>query len=394
MISVQEAKEIVLKNVSTLEAVEVSLSGAAGLTLAADVFAIADIPAFPQSSMDGYALSFNAWSGSNELIIEGEVAAGNSSSLKLSANKAARIFTGAAVPSGADTVVMQEKTRNVNGRLIIEDEKLKLGTNVRPQGSEIKRGGLALAKGTVLSPAAIGFLAGIGINSVSVYRNPRVTIIVTGNELQQPGNPLQYGQVYESNSYSLTAAFQLFNIDDVRVKQVSDDPSRLMIALQQALEDSDMVLLTGGVSVGDYDFVTQAAQACGIEKLFHKVKQRPGKPLYFGKKGNKVVFGLPGNPSSVLTCYYMYVIPAMEQLTNRRLGLRTTQTQLGKSYQKDAGLTHFLKGHYNGNTATPLHAQESYRMQSFAHANCIIQIDEDITEIKEGSVVEIYLLSI
>ena len=381
-------------NVEPLEVVQLPLSDAAGLTLAKDVYATADIPPFPQSAMDGYALSFNSWKENKELIIEGEVAAGSSDSVEISLQNVVRIFTGAAVPHGADTVVMQERTRTENGKLIIEDDKLRLGSNVRPQGSEIKAGSLALAKGNLLSPAAIGFLAGIGTNSVSVYPNPSITLIITGNELQQPGNPLQYGKVYDANSFSLSAALSLMNINKVAVECVHDDPDKLARVLGQALESSDVVLLTGGVSVGDYDFVAQAATACGVKKLFHKIKQRPGKPLYFGKKDKKLVFGLPGNPSSVLTCFYMYVIPSLEQLSKKSFGLRTIESRMGKPYRKDAGLTHFLKVQYDGNVATPLDAQESYRMRSFAQANCLIQLDEEVTECAEGNLVKIHLLPV
>jgi len=126
--------------------------------------------------------------------------------------------------------------------------------------------------------------------------------------------------------------------------------------------------------------------------LFHKIKQRPGKPLYFGKKQNKLVFGLPGNPSSVLTCFYQYVIPVLEKLSKRKIGLTTIKGPLAKAFQKNTGLTHFLKGFYNGKTVVPLDAQESYRLSSFAKANCLIQIDEDITSLKEGELVDVYLL--
>jgi len=162
--------------------------------------------------------------------------------------------------------------------------------------------------------------------------------------------------------------------------------------MQQALQNSDVVLLTGGISVGDYDFVLQAASTCGVEKLFHRVKQRPGKPLYFGKKDKKLVFGLPGNPSSVLTCFYIYVLRALGQLSNRSLALQLIHAPLGKTFRKDAGLTHFLKGHYDGNVALPLDAQESYRMRSYALANCLIQIDEEVTEYLEGASVKVHLI--
>lgn len=394
MISVSEAKKIISENVSLLEPVVLPLQQAAGLVLAEDVYASTDIPAFPQSSMDGYAFCFDDWQKNKKLKIAGEVAAGSSEYLTLAPENAVRIFTGAAVPPGADTVVMQEKVIAENGMLMIEDDKLQTGSNVRPKGSEIKAGALALEKQTALSPAAIGFLAGIGINEVKVYPNPVISILVTGNELQQPGKPLQYGQVYESNSFSLKAALKHWNIYPKEVYHVTDKPEELISTLEKALQQSDVVLLTGGISVGDYDFVLQAATACGAEKLFHKVKQRPGKPLYFGKKENKLVFGLPGNPSSVLTCFYQYVVPAIEKLCKRKLSLPVIKAPLSKPFQKAAGLTHFLKAVYDGNTATPLGAQESYRLSSFATANCLIRIDEGITSLKEGELVDVYLLPV
>ncbi len=392
MISTAAAKAIIAQNIPVRAPVLLPLSQAAGLTLAADVYATTDIPAYPQSSMDGYAFSFSGWQAHHTLTIAGEMAAGQQQALEVNPQQAVRIFTGAAVPPGADTVVMQEKIRTENGQLIIEDEKLRSGANVRPQGSEIQSGALALPKDSRLTPAAIGFLAGIGTAEVLVYPRPSVSIIITGNELQSLGHPLKYGQVYESNSFALTAALQQLHMNQVNVQRVQDDPDAVTEVLQQALQRSDVVLLTGGISVGDYDFVLQAASRCGVVPLFHKVRQRPGKPLYFGKKEEKLVFGLPGNPSSVLSCFYLYVVPALEQWSRHSLGLRTIQAPIGKPYQKAAGLTHFLKGYYNGQTATPMDAQESYRMRSFARANCLIQIDESITECLSGTLVDVHLL--
>jgi len=288
--------------------------------------------------------------------------------------------------------VMQEKVHTHNNELIIEDEYFQAGTSVRPKGSEIKAGALALKKDTVLFPAAVGFLAGIGIKDVKVYPNPSIAIIITGNELQEPGKPLQPGRVYESNSFSLRAAMQLLNVNEPKIFYARDKLEVVTDTLKIALQQSDVVLLTGGISVGDFDFVAQAAKESGVEKLFHRVKQRPGKPLYFGKKENKLVFGLPGNPSSVLTCFYQYVIPALEKLSERKISSAMLQAPLSRSFVKGAGLTHFLKGFYDGKTATPLDAQESYRLSSFATANCLIQIDEETTSCKQGELVTLYLL--
>ena len=392
MISVQEAKAIIEKEIPPLSPVKKNLQDAAGKLLAEDLYAALDIPAYPQSSMDGYAFSFNAWKENNKLTVKGEIAAGHDRDIPLKNGDAVRIFTGAAVPSGADTVVMQEKTKIDDGVLNIEDENLALGANVRPRGSEIRAGERALAKLSFLSPAAIGFLAGLGIKELTVYPKPSVSIIVTGNELQKPGDPLQYGQVYESNSFALTAALHQIGISAIDIIHADDNLEELTAILNNCLKKTDLVLLTGGVSVGDYDFVLRAANSCGVEQLFHKVKQRPGKPLYLGKKDEKVVFGLPGNPSSVLSCFYQYVITAIGNMSNQRVRLETKRVPLSNSFKKAAGLTHFLKGYYDGDSVTLLNAQESYRLSSFARANCLVQINEEVTAHPVGELVEIHLL--
>jgi molybdopterin molybdotransferase len=392
MISVEDAKKIIQENTITLPPVKMELLRAAGMILAEDVYAGIDIPAYDQSSMDGYAFSFADWNNNKVLAIKGEIAAGSTEKIMLSEGEAVRIFTGAAVPAGADTVVMQEKVTISNEQLFIEDKMINRGANVRLRGSEIRPGELALAKDNLLSPAAIGFLAGIGVTGVLVFPHPSIGIIVTGNELQTPGLPLQRGQVYESNSFSLQAALKQLHIQKIKVYKAEDELEKLKEVLNEALQQSDIIFLTGGVSVGDYDFVTEAAAQCGVEKLFHKIKQRPGKPFYFGKKESKLIFGLPGNPASVLTCFYEYAEPALRKISKHQTTVRVMKVPLSVAFKKAAGLTHFLKGFYGGKAVTPLNAQESYRLGSFAKANCLIKIDEEITIVEEGDLVEIHLL--
>ena len=392
MISVSEAKDIIRNTIELLPPATIPLQQAAGYVLAADIYASFDIPAFPQSAMDGYAFSFNDYKYGEQLEIAGEVPAGIEKAFNDLSGKAVRIFTGAPVPQGTDTIVMQEKVTVENANILILDDQLVKGSNVRPKGSEIEAGALALPSRSFLSPAALGFLAGIGVSEVVVYPKPRITIIVTGKELQKPGRSLLPGQVYESNSITVKAALQQINIKDVRAVLVDDDLEILKTALENALLTSDVVLLTGGISVGDYDFVLQAANLCGVEKLFHKIKQRPGKPLYFGKKEEKLVFGLPGNPSSVLTCFYEYVIPAIEQLTARKDIIKVEHLPLSKTITKSTNLTHFLKGLNNGKTVSPLNAQESFRLSSFARANCLIILEENKEDFREGDMVEVHLL--
>jgi molybdopterin molybdotransferase len=392
MISVQEAKHIIRTRTVALPPVSMTLQQAAGKVLATDVYSITDIPAYDQSAMDGYALSYDGWQQHKILMVDGEVPAGAPDRMTMQDHQATRIFTGAPVPAGADTVVMQEKINLSDDQLHILDEQLKAGHNVRPKGSEIKAGELALPKGTPLTPAAIGFLATTGVAEVMVYPSPVVSIIVTGNELQQPGEPLAYGQVYECNSFSLRAALRRLGVEDIRLYKVRDEAVAVKDVLDQALQVSDVVLLTGGVSVGNYDFVPEAAASCGVTKLFHKIKQRPGKPLFVGIRDGKMVFGLPGNPSSVLTCFYEYVITALEQITQHKHLLKTLQAPIGKDYSKNAPLTFFLKGYYDGQQAVPLDAQESYRLRSFARANCLLVMPEEKTGYKAGDIIEIHLL--
>lgn len=392
MISVNEAKKIIQEKVSPLNPVQLPLLQAAGLTLASDVFSMIDSPPFNQSSMDGYAFCFDNWINNGALEIEGEIAAGSNTTKTYSSEKAVRIFTGAPVPKGTDTVVMQEKVTVAKGILTIEDQNIQVGINVRPMGADIKLGELALKAGSKLTPGSIGFLTGIGITSVSVFPKPTVSIIVTGNELQAAGKPLQFGQVYESNSSTITAALQQLNINEIKVFWAEDNLNVLQKTLEEAISASDVIVLMGGISVGDYDFVLQAAENCGVTKLFHRIKQKPGKPMYFGKKENKLVFGLPGNPSSVLTCYYEFLFPALQQLSNQLAGLKKLEVPLLKSINKVVGLTQFLKGYYDGEKVMPLGAQESYRLSSFAHANCLIVLDENTTHCAIGEKVTIHLL--
>ncbi|WPO81555.1 molybdopterin molybdotransferase MoeA [Chryseobacterium sp. JJR-5R] len=394
MISVHEAQQIILQNAPTKKTALIPLSEAAGLVVSSDIPAHTDIPAFSQSSMDGYALKFE--DRRQPLTIKGEMAAGTSQPLAIETGEATRIFTGAPLPEGADTVVMQEKINIENGRLLISDEGLSLGLNVRPKGSEVKKGETAMAAGTYLSPAAIGFLAGIGHDRIEVFVPPVIAIIVTGNELQDPGRDLAFGQVYEANSFQLKAALQKTGITDIHVFTADDHPEELMDVLQKALAMSDVVLLNGGVSVGDYDFVASTAEQCGVIQKFHKIKQKPGKPLFFGIKGEKLIFGLPGNPSSSLTCFYEYVLPALENATGLRNSVKKKEAVAAHDYKKPAGLTHFLKAYYDEERGevSPLYAQESYRLHSFAQANCFIVLPEESAGCLKGDKVEIHLLPV
>ncbi len=390
MISVDEAKKIIRDNIEVLPSMQIALADAVGYVLAENVYSKIDFPPFNQSNVDGYAIAFK--DAHEKLILNGEVAAGDHESKSLSPKHAMRIFTGAPVPENADTVVMQEKVEIENGTLIINDALLQQGLNFRSKGRDIKQHDLALKEGEYLTAGAIGFLTALGITEVCVHKKPLINIIITGNELQQPGKPLQHGEVYEANSFMLKAALQQLHFNEVKIFYAEDNLEKLTSILNNALDKSDVVLLCGGISVGDYDFVLQAATNCGVHQLFHKIKQRPGKPLYFGKKENKIVFGLPGNPSSVLTCFYEYVAEALSIMTKRNSFIKVKHAALNNDYKKIAGLTFFLKGILEDDKVMALDAQESYRLSSYAKANCLIRLDEERTEYKADEEVEVHVL--
>jgi molybdopterin molybdotransferase len=289
--------------------------------------------------------------------------------------------------------------------LHVEDAALVQGRNVRQIGSEIAKGTVAMLKGTRLTPAAVGFLASLGFTEVAVLASPKIVLIVTGDELQSPGKSLGYGQVYESNSQLLQSALTWLRFSQVKIVYAKDDLLALTSVLTDALNAADLVLLTGGVSVGDYDFVPKAAADAGVKTVFHKIKQKPGKPLFFGAYRKEMVgaspsetyvFGLPGNPGSVLTCFYQYVTIALEKLTGTPSLCEEAWAKLQHDYAKNAGLTHFLKAHVDWNEeekylqVAVLGAQESFRLSSFARANALIEIPADVSMVAAGDRVKIY----
>jgi molybdopterin molybdotransferase len=229
----------------------------------------------------------------------------------------------------------------------------------------------------------------MGIAEIMIFPPPSVTIIATGREIQRPGSALSFGQVYESNTYFLGAALEQIFIREVRTLHADDELAIVQEKLAIGLKQTDIVLLTGGVSVGDYDFVRRAADLNGIDCRFHKVKQKPGKPFYFGTKENQLIFGLPGNPSSVITCFYEYVLPAMEQVMQRPDQNKLFTALLKEDFKKAEGLTQFLKGYEENGNVSILAGQESFRLRSFSQANCLVALDEQRQEYKKGERVSI-----
>jgi len=391
MISVNDAQNLVEVHTSRLSAETLPLSDTLGMILAEAVVSPLDIPPFDQSAMDGYAFLFGAGISAETYQVIGEIPAGAPTALLPSPGEALRIFTGAPVPEGTDTVVMQEKVERNGSEILIGDPLLKKGGNVRLRGSQTKKGSIALDAGTKLNPAAIGFLAGLGIGTVKVWAKPSVCLIITGKELAPPELPLGPGQVYESNSFTLTAALQSLKIQPKLVFRSDDEETQITTYLKQGMAQCDLVIVTGGISVGDYDLVKKSMDHCGVETVFYKVKQKPGKPLFFGKKDKTLLFGLPGNPAAVLTCFYEYIAPAIRKMTgNLSPEPGSMQRTLTEGFHKKAGLTYLLKGKLQGDLVTPLDAQESYMMNSFAAADCLILLEEEKTSYQKGDRVVVH----
>ncbi len=393
MISAEEAKKAIIDNTVQLPVVSKPLEELYGYIAAKNIFSPVNLPPFNQSIMDGYAFIYKDYIGKCKIEIVGEAAAGGVFQFELKSGQAVRIFTGAAIPAGADCVVMQEKVSVSEKLLKILDPELKPFSNIRKTGSQIKQNDLALISGTFLSAGAVGFLASMGINSVSVYRRPEVSVIVTGSELVKPGNIINPGQIYESNSYSLIAALNSINISPSKVQHVSDDETAISRLIENAAASSDVILLSGGISVGDYDFVGTVLQKLNVQTIFYKVKQKPGKPLYFGKIGNVLIFALPGNPAAALTCFYNYVYPALRKMQGfTSFFLKEIELPIAADYTKKKGLSNFLKSQIINGAAMPLDGQESNTLSSFAVADSLIYLPEESESIKKGDLVKVLML--
>lgn len=392
MISVKEARYILKNNFVIGKRIKVPLIEALDLFLGEDIYAPINVPSFKQSAMDGYAFKFEDIN--EEIEIVDEIAAGDIRDVNIKKGQAVRIFTGAKVPDSCDTVVMQELTEVNGNNLLVKDEGLRFGGNIRREGHQIKQGHVALEKRTKVTSAAIGFLASLGLTEVEVYSKPKVVVLATGNELVKPGNELKKGQVYESNTLMLQSALNQFGIQP-EIVFLPDDLEQTKNAISQTLKSSDLILLSGGISVGDYDFVKPSLETNGVEQLFYKVKQKPGKPLFFGKKENKLVFALPGNPAAALNCFYIYVAEVIGAfIGNPSPEIKQTKATFLQDYKKKSGRAEFLKAFLNNATVELLEGQGSDVLKSFAEANCLVFLDDDLDRVQKGDLVSVYLLPI
>ena len=324
MIRFQTALEIVLQHASRLPITRIALEEALGLVLAQDVTADVNMPPFHRSSMDGYAVRAEDLTPlPATLEVVGTVPAGSYPDFTLRRGQAARIMTGAPLPEGADSVQIVEKTRILEDGKVEISEDVKPGANVTPQGSEARLGEVVARSGSFISPALIGLLAAVGQKYVAVYLRPSVAVVATGNELVDIEEEPVAGQIRNSNSYGLSTQIRLAGGEPVALGVARDKKDELRSLIEQGL-DYDLLLLSGGVSMGDLDLVKEVFHAAGIEILFDKVAVKPGKPVVFGKQDRRLVFGLPGNPVSAATMFELLVRPAMRKM----MGFPVHQNQI------------------------------------------------------------------
>lgn len=388
-IEVSAAKTILKSQKVKGNPVILPLEKSLGSFTATAILAPMDVPSFENSGMDGYAIAWDDPGEGREVV--DVIQAGAAPDFRLESGKAVRIFTGAPVPSGADTVIPQEYIERTGAMIFFDSGDFRKGANIRKQGAQCRRGDEVIAAGTKITPGTIGLMASLGIREVEVFSPPKVSLILTGDEIIDLGNPLQPGQIYNANGPALQAYLELLGISDLAIYKAKDEESEVIRVVGEALGNSDFLLLTGGISVGDFDFVKESLRQNGVEQLFYKVKQRPGKPLFAGRTGEKLVFALPGNPASVLSCFMQYVKPCLQEWMGNPAAWDGPQNlPISQDYDKRAELTFFLKAKIENGRVVLLSGQESFNLLPFGVADGLVEIPQEQGHIEESSLVAFY----
>ncbi len=394
MVTIEEARALLEQEQKPRASTEVPLQKALGRVLATELSAPLDLPPFDRSAMDGYALRYEDLGTGKALKVVGRSDAGPVPHLELGDGEACRIHTGAMIPSGADTVVRQEDVERDGEKLYTPSSlEVQKGNNIRRRGEELEKGESALSAGSRLTPAGIAFLASMGIPRIEVHQNPRIAFLYTGDELVAPGDDLPDGCIYESNSHGIAALLEKNGLSLEYMAHIPDDPEQSREQVGEALDKTEILLLSGGISVGDKDHVKEALFANGIEEIFHKVAQKPGKPIFFGKGSESYVFALPGNPAAGLVGLYEYVLPFIRRCEGDRNPYpRRLKLPLIGNWEKSSDRHVFLKGRIETNGVRILEGQSSAMLQSFAHANALVSIPPGRAPIQEGEAVDVDLL--
>lgn len=393
----EQAWALIAARAVALPAERVGLDAAAGRVLATRVTSPIDIPGFDRSAMDGYALRSADAPGRLRLV--GEVAAGASGDVPVGPGEAARIFTGGALPPGADAVERQEVVRVEDGSTVELEAPVAVSQHVRFRGEDVAAGAELVAAGRRLGPSTLTAIAAAGIGEVEVFRRPRVAVLATGDELVPPGRPLGPGQIHESNSVTLRTLAARAGAAVLDLGTAPDDAGEIEARVRRGIEEADVLLVAGGVSVGDHDHVKGALDRAGVQELFWRVRVKPGKPLFCGTTdGGRWAFGLPGNPLSGVVTFLVFVEPLLRRLggeqgaVEARVPVRTTR-EIAPQDGRTTYLTATLQTGADGiPQATPTEQQGSAMTLALARADAFIVAPHTAPAVAAGGLVEALLL--
>jgi molybdopterin molybdotransferase len=389
LLSIADAQQLVLERAAPLPAENVALEGAARRVLAEPARAEIDLPPFPSSAMDGYAVRADETPG--RLRIEARIAAGNPATSALESGQAMGIATGGVVPDGADAVIPIEYVVE-SGNEIEICSAVERGDNVRPRGGDIRAGEVVVEAGSVLTPARLGAVAAAGIPQVRCARRPRAAVLPTGTELRRPGEPLAAGEIYEANGLILSAQLEAAGAVVELMPAVGDDETAHRGALERAL-DADVVVTSGGVSVGPHDLVRRVEAELGVEEVFWRVSVKPGKPIAFGVRERTLVFGLPGNPVSALVGFVLFVEPAIRALQGvpdplPRFDRGRLVAARRRNPERDEFVRARLRRSQDGPLLEPLTGQESHMIARSAAADALVFVPRGEGELGDGASVD------
>jgi len=393
LLPVADALAQMLAQVSAVTATErVPLAQALDRVLAEPVLASFDVPGYDNSAMDGYAVRAAEVKAGQALTLQGSALAGHAFTAALAPQSCVRIMTGAVMPAGADTVIMQEQVRLQDGK-VIADFVPKVGENVRKAGEDLKNGQQVLSAGCRLTAPQLGLLASLGIADVAVRRKLKIAIFSTGDELVLPGQPLPEGHIYDSNRVVLRAMLQRLGVEVLDLGLLPDQPEAIRLAFQRAMREADALITSAGVSVGDADYTRQILSELG-KVNFWKVAIKPGKPFAFGKLENCWFFGLPGNPVAAVVTLDQLVQPVLQKLAGAVVSPANQLTAATTvSLKKQPGRADYQRGYYwataEGLFVKTLGSQSSGMLSSIANANCYIVLPQQSGSIASGEMVTI-----
>lgn len=387
MIDPKKALKIILAQAEPFGLEKVATVQALDCILAENIHSDINIPPFNRAAMDGFAVSSK--DPSQVLKIIEDIPAGKVPQKRIKPGQCARIMTGALLPKGADKVVKVENTEPL-GADCIQITALERKSHVARAGEDVRKGRLVLKKGTRLRPQEVAMLATVGRTKVTIYRRPQVAVISTGSELVEPQQKPKPGQIRNSNSSMLLAQLKKRGIEGRYLGIAKDRFAATRRLISKGLAEADVLLLSGGVSVGDYDFVRDVLQNCGVKILFDRVAIQPGKPTVFGTKGKKLVFGLPGNPVSVLIVFKLFVGPALDRAVGRKDQDKFFPARLLEEFQRrEAGRELYYPVKIKIGGALPLEYHGSAHMQAFTQADGIMKIKKGVKHIRKGAVIDV-----